>query len=623
MSVVSPGAPFPVTGTVADGAAVAAGDAPVLIAGQDGTNVQTIRTATDGTVRTDPTGTTVQPVSGTVAVSGLSVNAITAFTPDPITHFDTSVNQPLAVDPANNLLIRGQVITDEGAFRDDFGGTDLVTVPTGTISVTSGLTTVTGTGTLFTTQIGTNSHIRLSAHANSALTRVKKVISDTSLELMTGYAGATGSGAYSQSFWLLNVSGTGASYNVGSSLLNLISGTANAGIAGVSRQDDYLPFIMTASLSLSARIANQRAVIGFENVAVTPTVFSKFEFDGTNNTTVKCRSAFDAQSIQETVVTLPNGALTSAQNVYRIDQNADRAVFLINGIQVATHETHIPGPYATVYQVAYITNSAVVASTTMAVDVVFFYNHDTLDIAEPVAIQGSPGGNPVIVQFGGPGGVLALPKLINVNFDKSEGAIVANVFKRVATYTVPAAYNGYLIKYVSFQAETAASRVVAETNMGTHNDNTNTFVAGTQYVTPQWTALTQAEVTTAFAAGAGNVVLTVGYTNESGTAGRSGTITIPKGSAVGSRWSLVLQGTDLGVTSIQSCSGTPSQVGIVKILGLIQLAFHEDQSTTSQTETIYAPGAITFPTGTVLGVEYAGGTVAKQRILDVLIQLVQ
>lgn len=42
---------------------------PVLIAGFDGTNVQQLRTASDGTVRIDPTGTTTQPVSGTVTAN--------------------------------------------------------------------------------------------------------------------------------------------------------------------------------------------------------------------------------------------------------------------------------------------------------------------------------------------------------------------------------------------------------------------------------------------------------------------------------------------------------------------------------------------------------------------------
>lgn len=64
--VDSSGRPF-VVGAAANGAAVAGN--PVLIAGSDGTNARSIRTATDGTIRVDPTGTTTQPVSGTVAAT--------------------------------------------------------------------------------------------------------------------------------------------------------------------------------------------------------------------------------------------------------------------------------------------------------------------------------------------------------------------------------------------------------------------------------------------------------------------------------------------------------------------------------------------------------------------------
>jgi len=562
-------------------------------------------------------------VDGIVAVTGLSVHPISAFTPDPANYVDTTTNVPLAVDPAGNLITRGQVLTDEGSFRDDFGGTSLLKAKTGTIAVTNGNIAVVGTGTFFTTELSTNSYIRLNAHANSALTRVATIIDDTNLELEVGYAGATGSSAFSAANWGIDVSGTGANHTVGSSLLNLISGTANAATARITRSGDYLPFTMTAALAVSARIVNQKTVVGFEDNGLASTQFVRFEFDGTDATKVKCRSAHDSDSVQETLIVLPGGVLSSAQNVYRIEQSVDRSVFRVNDVQVASHQTHIPDPYKVMNQVAYVVNSAAVASTTVAIDAVLFFDHDDLDISEPLAVQGTVGGTPISIQFGNPGGGTALPKLINVTFSKSEGAVVANVYKRIATYTVPAAYNGYLIKYVSFQGEAATSRVVAETNMGSHNDNTNVFTAGAIYTQPQWAPLVQAEVTTAFASGSGNVVLTVGYTNELGTAGRSGTITIPKGSALLSRWDLVLQGTDLGVTSIQSVTGTPAQVGVAKLLGFIQLAVHQDQSTTTQTETLYAPGAITFPPLTVLGLEYAGGTVAKARFLDALIQLVQ
>lgn len=48
-------------GAAAEGSAVAGN--PVRVAGSDGTNARTLRTATDGTLRIDPTGTTTQPVS--------------------------------------------------------------------------------------------------------------------------------------------------------------------------------------------------------------------------------------------------------------------------------------------------------------------------------------------------------------------------------------------------------------------------------------------------------------------------------------------------------------------------------------------------------------------------------
>jgi hypothetical protein len=49
--------------TVLDGVAVPANTPALIIAGSDGTNARYIRTATDGTVRVDPTGTTTQPIS--------------------------------------------------------------------------------------------------------------------------------------------------------------------------------------------------------------------------------------------------------------------------------------------------------------------------------------------------------------------------------------------------------------------------------------------------------------------------------------------------------------------------------------------------------------------------------
>lgn len=219
-------------------------------------------------------------------------------------------------------------------------------------------------------------------------------------------------------------------------------------------------------------------------------------------------------------------------------------------------------------------------------------------------------------------GSIALPRMVNPSFNASEGAVVANAFKRVVTYTVPTGFSGSLIRFASFQGEVAQSRLVAETNIAQFNNNTSVFTAGTPYTSPGWASVVEAEVTTAFASGSGNVVITVTYTNEIGTASRTGTITIPKGSALASRWVLTKQAGDLGVRSIQNITTGTVQVGVIKVLGLLQFAFHDDESTTIQNNSFFNSGAISFSAGTVIGIEYAGGTVSKTRRFDALMQLV-
>ena len=241
-----------------------------------------------------------------------------------------------------------------------------------------------------------------------------------------------------------------------------------------------------------------------------------------------------------------------------------------------------------------------------------------------LTVQGTQDGQPVIVQFGQTGGGTALPKMVNIVYDKTDGAILANTYKRVQTYTIPIGHDGYLIKFVSFQSEVAVSRCVAETKFGDLNIGTNVYTNNTQYTAPQFGGIIQAEVITTLSSGGGNIVVTVTYTNEVGTAGRSGTFTIPKGSVVGSRFDFVLQGTDLGISSIQNASTSPTlAAGALNILGQIHLAVHQDQNTSTQTSTLFAPGAITFPTGTIIGVEYKGGTVNKARFFDTLLQLIE
>jgi hypothetical protein len=228
---------------------------------------------------------------------------------------------------------------------------------------------------------------------------------------------------------------------------------------------------------------------------------------------------------------------------------------------------------------------------------------------------------PIPVTFGSGGGA-GLPLMNSFFYSQSIGALVANQWKRALTYTVPVGYNGYLIRYTSFQGEAAYSRICALTTMGSLNIITNVFTKGTDYTLPQWTSDLEVNVTQAIGSAA-NVVVTVEYTNELGISARTGTITIPKSSIIGTSLSVALQAGDYGVSSIQSVSVAPtSSSGAVALEGFVQLGYHEDGGTNFM-ETMYAPGAVAFPAGTVLVVEHQGGTVSKSRRFDVLTQLIR
>jgi hypothetical protein len=214
--------------------------------------------------------------------------------------------------------------------------------------------------------------------------------------------------------------------------------------------------------------------------------------------------------------------------------------------------------------------------------------------------------------------------MINLSHAESLGAYVSGQWRRVLTYTIPVDYSAYLIRFTTWQNESAFSRIAIEKGMGALDFPTNGFTPGDSYTAPQWsdTHVVEAVVTTQLGA-ANNVVVTVNYTNEEGVAGRTGTFSIPKSSIVGTRAVLDPQVGDLGVRSIQGMSVAPSGgAGVIDVQAAIQLALHFDLSSTSGEQTLFAPSAVSFPEETVIGIEFAGGTVSKDRKFDALIQLV-
>jgi hypothetical protein len=227
------------------------------------------------------------------------------------------------------------------------------------------------------------------------------------------------------------------------------------------------------------------------------------------------------------------------------------------------------------------------------------------------------------VTFGASGGAATLDRTVNLSFDQSTTGLVNNGYTRALSYTVPALYTATILKFTSYQNEAAFSRALVIKPFGSHNNNTNVFTPNMSYRTNQFSGIHYLLVTTTIAAGAGNVTYTITYTNDNGVAGRTGTATIPRGSLASTIWPITLQTGDLGIKSIQNISGTPTVVGVVDAVGAIALGIHADRDSTSQIETVFSPGVLTVESGDQIVVEYAGSNTSKQRIFDLLFQLIQ
>lgn len=297
---------------------------------------------------------------------------------------DNYCTNPLQCDSAGQLMTRGPIMTDEESFRDDFPGTSLTSSLTGTLSFTNGSADVTGSGTLFTTELTRECYIKLNAHGEAAWARVFDVISDTELELEEAYSGADGSGASSKTFFPY-ITGTGGSFSVANSLLTIASGTTNGSKSHIWRLGDYCPMMLFLNISISQRIANQEFYFGFADNISTHGTRALVVFDGTDNTKVKLRTASGSASanVETTTATLPNGVTTANAQTYELTVTPLRVYLTVDGVKVAENKLHIPGPYGSLNQIAGWYNTGAPASSTNAViDAWFFQNQDRVEIAE-------------------------------------------------------------------------------------------------------------------------------------------------------------------------------------------------------------------------------------------------
>jgi hypothetical protein len=318
----------------------------------------------------------------------LKLEQSSGFSPDPSDARAQSLAN-IAIDSNQQMKTRGQVLSDEGSFRDDYSGSALTT-SIGTIQFINGSPTITGTG--FLTSLNTQLYVKKTADSETLYLRVTSVDSDTSATLESNYAGTTANVAAVSSRWK-TVTGSGGSFAVANSVLSINSGTTNGAATNIQTAGDYLPYTLRFYASISQRIANQTAFMGFMDAITGTQKQAIVQFTGTTNTTVSfiTSSSSAASDTQTTAVTIPVGAVTSSFNLYQIDISANQAALSINGIVVATHSFHIPGPYDSLAIVSGISNSAAVTTTALNIDLCYFSNWDRLQIdndfsGEPIAV---------------------------------------------------------------------------------------------------------------------------------------------------------------------------------------------------------------------------------------------
>jgi hypothetical protein len=318
----------------------------------------------------------------------IAVIANSGFSPDPSSYPDGTL--PSAIDSANNQQVRGQILTDEGCFRDDFAGNSLDSLLTGTLTFTNGSTIVTGLNTNFRTELDTYYYIFPISYKDKYII-VNKIKSNTELELDSPYDGYTITDAAKKSYW--SVSNIGDGYiDVFNSKVHLHA-TSNASSVSLSRYLDYQPIKVWSLITISQRINNQMASFGFINEFMNFQDVATIMFEGTDATKVKFITGCQG-TMEESIVTLPAGAQTDSEQLYEIELRAFVATLIINGKPVATHKKHVPRPYqALIFGIGIWNMGPTVSETILSLENVYISNHNLVQISgsfltgEPLAVR--------------------------------------------------------------------------------------------------------------------------------------------------------------------------------------------------------------------------------------------
>ena len=316
-------------------------------------------------------------VAGYAAAKGLG-----GFAPSPTNNpYEPDPDElvSLYADGEGSLMTRGAVLTDEGSMRDDFTGNSLYTNLTGTLNFTNGSNLVSGTDTLFTSELSRDFYIKLDGYNDYY--KVVRAPTDTSVYISEPFGSETISSSAKKTRWIeLNAGTSPGNVSVSSSKVAISSGTSNDCSTILHREGDYLPLLSTWILSVSQRIENQTIFFGLRDGYDDPNMYCDILLTGTDNKKITFRSAWNKDE-QLSEISLPSGLNTSQSLRYKIDVSTDYCALLINGVLVVRHDNHVPDPYIDLELCCGIVNSADVSNTNVAIDTVFFSNQDQVQIS--------------------------------------------------------------------------------------------------------------------------------------------------------------------------------------------------------------------------------------------------
>jgi hypothetical protein len=321
---------------------------------------------------------TATGVAGMASARGLG-----GFTPGPTNNpYQPNADEIVGqyVDGEGSLITRGNALTDEGSFRDDFIGNSLIKDLTGLVSFTNDSTEITGVGTLFTKELNRDCYVKQLDEDICCWRKIARVPDDTHAFFDEPYPGDTITGVAQQTKWIQTKVGNSGQVSVDSSHVTLESGTDGYGGIIISREGDYLPIISTWSLSVSDRNENQTVFFGFRDDVLNPTMYCDVILDGNLNNKIIFRSAWNNDE-QISVITLPIGMVTSQNLRYKLDVSFDYCALLVNGVLVTKHENHIPDMYAEMQLCAGIINNGNTEDAYIDIDTLFFSNQNQLQIS--------------------------------------------------------------------------------------------------------------------------------------------------------------------------------------------------------------------------------------------------